>query len=132
MGELDGAHGRTVVRLTDDTPVPGMAMVGSERARSVEPRRMQKHEKLEGKEGNRAPSMGARARWPWRRRAKESQPWPYHGGNEGKSVRTGWRRSRRSCRQTQSTNGAAVAELNTGGPGDGVRWRALPLGLLLW
>jgi hypothetical protein len=63
--------------------------------------------------------------------SRTSLPWPYRGGNEGKSVRTGRRRSRRTWRQTQSSNGAAVMELNTGGPGDDVRWRALPLGLLL-
>jgi hypothetical protein len=62
---------------------------------------------------------------------RKSLPWPYRGENEGKSVRTGRRRSRRSWRQTQSTNDAAVAELNAGGPDDGVQWRALPLGLLL-
>jgi hypothetical protein len=62
---------------------------------------------------------------------RKSLPWPYREGNEGKNVRTGRRRSSRSWRQTKSKNGAAVAKLDAGGPSDGVRWRALPLGSLL-
>jgi hypothetical protein len=120
-----------VVRLTDDMPAPAMARLGSERARSAEPRRMQKHEKLEGKEGIGLPPRKHELGGHGAAVQRKSLPWPYRGGKEGKSVRTGRRRSRRSWRQTQSKNGTAVAELDTGGPSGGVRWRALPLGLLL-
>jgi hypothetical protein len=56
---------------------------------------------------------------------------PYHDAKGGNSRRTGWRGLRRSRRQTQSRNDGAMAELDAGGWSDGVRRRALPLGLLL-
>jgi hypothetical protein len=85
---------------------------------------MRKHEKLEGKEGIRLP--------PWKHMLgghgaampRKSRLWPYRGANEGENMRTGWRRSRRSWRQTQSMNGVVVAELNVGGPSGGVLWRS--------
>jgi hypothetical protein len=89
-----------VVRLTDDMLVLAMARVGSERARYVEPRRMRKHEELDGKEGIGLP--------PWKHELgghgtavqRKSLPQPYRGESEGNNVRTGRRRSRRSWRQT--------------------------------
>jgi hypothetical protein len=83
---------------------------------------MRKHEKLEGKEGIRLPPRKHKLGSHGTAVLRKSQPWPYRGANEGENVRTGWRRSRQSWRQTQLTNGAAVAELNVGGPSGGVRW----------
>jgi hypothetical protein len=120
-----------VARLTDNTPVPVMARVGSEHARSAEPRRKRKHKKLEGKEGIRLPLRKHKLGGHGAAVPRKSRPWPYRGAKEVENVHTGWRRSRRSWRQTQSTNGSAVAELNVGGPSSGVRWRELRLGLLL-
>jgi hypothetical protein len=70
---------------------------------------MRKHEKLEEKEGIWLP--------PWKHElgghdaavSRKSLPWLYRGANEGENMRTGWRRSRWSWRQKQSTNGAVVA-----------------------
>jgi hypothetical protein len=62
---------------------------------------------------------------------RKSLPQSYHGESEGEGMRTGRRRFRRSWRQTQSENGAAVVELGAGGLSGSVRWRELPLGLLL-
>jgi hypothetical protein len=92
---------------------------------------MQKHEELDGKEGIGLPPWkhelgghGTAVQW-------KSLPRPYRGESEGESMRMGRRRFRRSWRQTQSENDVAVAELGAGGPSGGVRWRELPLGLLL-
>jgi hypothetical protein len=96
---------------------------------------MRRYKEFEEEEEGRAPSTGARARRPWRRRANASSSWPYLGEKEDEHVRTGRRRSRRSWRRTLSANGAAVAELNAGGreqrravactpPSLLLRWRA--------
>jgi hypothetical protein len=114
-----------VARLTDDTPVPAMARFGLERARSAEPRRKQKREELDGKEGIGLP--------PWKHEfgghgtavQRKILPRPYREESEGESMRTGRRRFRQSWRQTQLENGTAVAKLGAGGPSGGVRWREL-------
>jgi hypothetical protein len=92
---------------------------------------MQIHEKLDGKEGIRLPPRKHELGGHGAAVQRKSPPRPYRGESEGEGVRTGRRRFRRSWRQTQSENGAAVAELGADGPSGGVRWRYLPLGLLL-
>jgi hypothetical protein len=92
---------------------------------------MQKHEELDEKEGIGLPPRKHELGGHGAAVQQKSLSRPYHGKSEGESVRTGRRRFRRSWRQTQSENGAAVAELGADGPSGGVWWRELPLGLLL-
>jgi hypothetical protein len=84
------------VQLTDDTPVPAMARFGSERVRSAEPMRMQKHEELDGKEGIGLPPRKHELGGHGDAVQQKSLPRPYRGESEGEGVRTGRRRFRRS------------------------------------
>jgi hypothetical protein len=66
----------------------------------------------------------SQAGWPWRCHRGKTPRGPYHGAKGGDSGRMGWRRLRRSRRQTQLRNGGAVAELDAGGWSDGVHSRS--------
>jgi hypothetical protein len=83
-----------------------------------------KSEKNGGKGKKGALATEGRARRPWCRHGGETPRRPYHGEKGDNSGRTGWRRLRRSRRQTQSRNGGVVAELDVGGWSDGVRSRS--------
>jgi hypothetical protein len=107
-------HGSASARFTGGTLAPAMAEVGEVRAGFARSRRARNRRKMEGKGKKGALAMEGRARWPWHHRGGKHLLGPYHGENEGESVRMGWWRSRRNRGQVESGNGTAGRALDAG------------------